>query len=95
MQFCYLPFSIEDGLRAALEQPPATLLVLPNGWVKVAAAIPEICADLRHETLADAWQAYREAWRRTEVRTAIRAVIEDESLQGRANAWQRLQVTHV
>ena len=95
MQFCYLPFSIEDGLRAALEQPPATLLVLPNGWVKVAAAIPEICADLRDETLVDAWRAYREAWRRIEVRTAIRAAIEDESLQGRANAWQRLQVTHV
>jgi predicted O-linked N-acetylglucosamine transferase (SPINDLY family) len=38
---------------------------------------------------------YREAWRRIEVRTAIRAAIEDESLQGRANAWQRLQVTHV
>jgi len=95
MQFCYLPFSIEDGLRAALEQPPATLLVLPNGWVKVAAAIPAICASLRDETLVDAWRAYREAWRRIEVRTAIRAAIEDESLQGRANAWQRLQVTHV
>ncbi len=95
MQFCYLPFSIEDGLRAALEQPPATLLVLPNGWVKVAAAIPEICADLRHETLADAWRAYRESWRQTSVRNAIRAVIENESLQGKANAWQRLQVIHV
>ena len=50
-------------MRAALEQPPATLLVLPNGWVKVAAALPEICADLRRETLVEAWEAYREAWR--------------------------------
>lgn len=93
MQICYLPFTIGDGLRAALEQPPATLLVLPNGWVKVAAAIPEICADLRQDTLADAWCAYCEAWRRTEVKAAVGAAIEDESLHGRANAWQRLQVT--
>ncbi len=95
MQFCYLPFSIEDGLRAALEQPPATLLVLPNGWVKVAAAMPEICADLRHDTLDDAWRAYREAWRQATVRSSIRAAIEDESLQGRANAWRPLRVIHV
>ena len=32
------PDRLEDGLRAALEQPPATLLVLPNGWVKVATS---------------------------------------------------------
>jgi len=95
MQICYLPFSMSDGLRAALEQPPATLLVLPNGWVKVAAAIPEICADLRQESLVGAWRAYREAWRRAEVRTAIGAAIEDESLHGRANAWQRLHVTSI
>ncbi len=94
MQFCYLPFSIEDGLRAALEQPPATLLVLPNGWVKVAAAIPEICADLRRETFADAWRAYREAWRRTPVRAAIHAAIEDELLHSQANTWRVVPVIH-
>ncbi len=40
------------GLRESLATPPATLLVLPNGWVKVAAALPHVCADLRHESLA-------------------------------------------
>ena len=49
MELCYVPWSIEDGLRAALDEPPATLLVLPNGWVKVAAALPQICADLRRD----------------------------------------------
>ena len=47
LELCYVPFDIQDGLRASLETPPATLLVLPNGWVKVAAALPQICADLR------------------------------------------------
>ena len=46
------PSSIEDGLRASLDEPPATLLVLPNGWVKVAAALPHICADLRRDRSA-------------------------------------------
>jgi MoaA/NifB/PqqE/SkfB family radical SAM enzyme len=94
MQLCHDPFSIEEGLRAALEQPPATLLVLPNGWVKVAAALPGICADLRRTSLADAWQAYREAWRRASVRDAVLAAIEDESLHGQANAWRALQLVN-
>jgi MoaA/NifB/PqqE/SkfB family radical SAM enzyme len=94
MQLCHDPYSIEDGLRAALEQPPATLLVLPNGWVKVAAALPGICADLRRTSLADAWQAYREAWQRASVRDAVLAAIEDESLHGQANAWHALQLVN-
>jgi hypothetical protein len=57
MELCYIPFSIEDGLRGGLENPPATMLVLPNGRVKVAAALPYICADLRGKTQAEAWQA--------------------------------------
>ena len=57
--------SLRHGRRAcagALAEPPATLLVLPNGWVKVAAALPHVCADLRATGLAEAWKAYREAW---------------------------------
>ena len=49
MELCFEPFEIREGLQASLESPPATLLVLPNGWVKVAAALPQICADLRHD----------------------------------------------
>ena len=52
LELCYVPFDVEDGLRASLDEPPATLLVLPNGWVKVAAALPQICADLRRDSLA-------------------------------------------
>src|SRR4030095_6631560 len=47
MELCYVPFSMEEGLRGSLAEPPATLLVLPDGRVKVAAALPHICADLR------------------------------------------------
>jgi len=88
MELCYVPWSIEDGLRAAMDEPPATLLILPNGWVKVAAALPAICADLRSTTLASAWDRYREAWRRQATLDAMRRAIEDDSTHAHANRWQ-------
>ncbi len=62
LELCHEPFDVEAGLAESLASPPATLLVLPNGWVKVAAALPHICADLRRDRLATAWEAYRNAW---------------------------------
>ena len=88
MELCYVPWSIEDGLHAAMDEPPATLLILPNGWVKVAAALPAICADLRSTTLASAWDRYREAWRRQATLDAMRRAIEDDSTHAHSNRWQ-------
>jgi MoaA/NifB/PqqE/SkfB family radical SAM enzyme len=88
MELCFEPFEIGDGLRASLESPPATLLVLPNGWVKVAAALPQICADLRHDRLDDAWNAYRLAWQSDKVVSAARRVVHDPALLADANGWQ-------
>ena len=88
MELCFEPFEIRDGLRASLESPPATLLVLPNGWVKVAAPLPHICADLRHDLLDDAWNAYRVAWRSDKVVSAARRVLEDDATLADANSWQ-------
>jgi MoaA/NifB/PqqE/SkfB family radical SAM enzyme len=95
MELCYVPFSMEEGLRGSLAAPPATMLVLPDGRVKVAAALPHICADLRTDTLAEAWQAYRCSWRNASVLSAMRRAIADESHHAQANTWQLLQVAHV
>jgi len=95
LELCYLPFDIEDGLRGSLETPPATLLVLPNGWVKVAAALPQICADLRRDTLLEAWEAYRNAWRSDTVLASVRRAVADPSRHAQANTWQLLPVAHV
>jgi MoaA/NifB/PqqE/SkfB family radical SAM enzyme len=94
LELCYVPFDIEDGLRGSLETPPATLLVLPNGWVKVAAALPQICADLRHDTLLEAWEAYRNAWRSDTVLASVRCAVADPSRHAQANTWQLLPVAH-
>ena len=95
MELCYSPSTVQEGLQASLKDPPATLLVLPNGMVKVAAALPHICADLRRATLAEAWEAYRRAWQDVAVLEAIRAAIADESRHAQANAWRALTVSEV
>jgi hypothetical protein len=92
MELCYEPFSMEDGLARAAIEPPATLLVLPNGWVKVAAALPEVCADLRSVALKDAWQAYRAAWQGATMAEAVRGAMADESRHAQANTWRMLAV---
>jgi MoaA/NifB/PqqE/SkfB family radical SAM enzyme len=93
MELCFRPFSVAEGLRGILDDPPATLLVLPNGWVKVAAALPDICADLRRDTLAEAWDAYRRTWREDKTLDAARRAIADESRHAEANTWRFLPET--
>ena len=95
MEFCYAPFRLEEALQASLDEPPATMLVLPNGWVKVAAALPQICADLRHQNLTQAWSAYCGAWRDEAVLASIRLAVEDDARHADANKWQRLAVSLV
>lgn len=93
MRLCYAPFSIEESLREFIAQAPATMLVLPNGKVKVAAALPYLCADLRRQSMTDAWDAYRNAWRDETVMDAIRRASFDDEHHGQANAWQSLPVS--
>jgi MoaA/NifB/PqqE/SkfB family radical SAM enzyme len=90
MELCYSPFTVAEGLRRSLADSPAAMLVLPNGWVKVAAALPYICADLRRDSLQDAWYAYRRSWRDSLLISAVSEAITTESRHAEANEWQAL-----
>jgi MoaA/NifB/PqqE/SkfB family radical SAM enzyme len=92
MELCHEPFSMNDALRQNAAEPPATLLVLPNGWVKIAAALPHVCADLRRESLAQAWEAYRSAWHGATMASAVRDAIDDEGRHAQANKWRLITV---
>ncbi|MBB4210058.1 MoaA/NifB/PqqE/SkfB family radical SAM enzyme [Rhodothalassium salexigens DSM 2132] len=92
MELCYLPFRMEDGLRQCLAEPPATLLVLPNGQVKALAALPYIVADIRLDSLADAWLNYRQAWRNPALLSAVEQAAGDNADHATANAWRALAV---
>ena len=66
----YTP-DIVTEMETRLESPQAMLLVVPNGKVKLLNALPFSPADLRRDSLAVAWAAYREAWRAPQVREFI------------------------
>jgi MoaA/NifB/PqqE/SkfB family radical SAM enzyme len=95
MELCYSPFEMIEALGQNLAEPPATLLVLPTGWVKVTAALPHICADLRRDTIAEAWAAYCAAWDSDAVSAAIRRAVGDESLHAEANSWNSMSAVQV
>ena len=90
MEICYSPFTLEEGLSRALDEPPATLLVLPNGAVKVAAALPHVCADLRKSTLSHAWQSYRQAWSDAGFTADVRRAIAEPERHAEANNIRRI-----
>jgi MoaA/NifB/PqqE/SkfB family radical SAM enzyme len=79
------PWDILTEIETRLASPQAMLLCVPNGKVKLLNALPFAPADLRRDSLPEAWQAYRDAWRAPEVRAFVTAVRSDPSLLRHAN----------
>lgn len=87
------PWDILTEMERRLESPQAMLLVVPNGKVKLLNALPFAPADLRRDSLEQAWQAYRDAWRSDEVREFVAACRRNPTLLGHANeTWDRTKV---
>lgn len=63
MELCFRPFDVAEELSARSAEPPGTLLVLPDGKVRLSGALPAVCADLKQASLSEAWNAYRDAWK--------------------------------
>jgi MoaA/NifB/PqqE/SkfB family radical SAM enzyme len=79
------PWDIVTEMQTRLEHPQAMLLVVPNGKVKLLNALPFAPADLRRDSLESAWQAYRDAWRSTEVREFVHRCRDEPALLRHAN----------
>lgn len=67
------PWDILTELELRADSPQVMLLVVPSGQVKLMNALPFVCADLRQDTIEQAWQAYLQAWRSHEVRAFAKA----------------------
>jgi MoaA/NifB/PqqE/SkfB family radical SAM enzyme len=93
MALSIYPWDIVGELRARLESPQAMLLVVPNGKVKLLNALPFAPADLRRDSIHDAWDAYRAAWRSPSVRAFVERCIADPTLLRHANETWKLPVT--
>jgi MoaA/NifB/PqqE/SkfB family radical SAM enzyme len=79
------PWDIITEIGKRLENPQAMLLVVPNGKVKLLNALPFAPADLRVDSLEQAWHAYRDAWRAAEVREFVAACRTRPDLLRHAN----------
>ena len=79
------PWDILTEMETRLASPQAMLLVVPNGKVKLLNALPFSPADLRQDSLGQAWQAYKDAWRAPEVREFIAACRTNPTLLKHAN----------
>ena len=79
------PWDIVTEMETRLESPQAMLLVVPNGKVKLLNALPFAPADLRRDSLRDAWHAYRAAWRTTQVRDFVLRCRGEPALLRHAN----------
>ena len=79
------PWDILSEVETLLECPQAMLLVVPNGKVKLLNALPFAPADLRRQSLEQAWDAYRVAWRSAEVRDFVHRCRNEPALLRHAN----------
>jgi MoaA/NifB/PqqE/SkfB family radical SAM enzyme len=79
------PWDILTEMEQRLASPQAMLLVVPNGKVKLLNALPFAPADLRRDSLEQAWQAYCEAWRGPAVRAFIERCLREPGLLRHAN----------
>ncbi len=61
------------------------MLIVPNGRVKLLNALPFAPGDLRLQSVAEAWDAYRRAWRAPEVADFIARCRDDAGLLRHAN----------
>jgi len=93
MALSIYPWDIVTELRTRLESPQAMLLVVPNGKVKLLNALPFAPADLRRDSIGEAWNAYRAAWRSPVVRAFVERCAADPGLLRHANETWKLPVT--
>jgi MoaA/NifB/PqqE/SkfB family radical SAM enzyme len=79
------PWDILTEIRTRLDSPQAMLLMVPNGKIKLLNALPFAPADLRHDSLAEAWGAYLSAWRSREVGEFVHNCQTNPALLAHAN----------
>ncbi len=90
MKVYHYPYDVIEELKYRLECPSASLLVVPNGKVKLISPLPFICGDLRKEDLSQIWENYKRAWSQTEVIEFTRKVIDDPKLLAESNNWREI-----
>ncbi|MCM8804303.1 MAG: radical SAM protein [Candidatus Omnitrophica bacterium] len=90
MKIYYYPYDVIEELKYRLEYPAASLLIIPNGKVKLIGPLPFICGDLKKQKLIDVWENYKIGWQNPKVREFAKKVIEQPKLLAESNKWVEL-----
>lgn len=90
MKVYYYPYDVIEELRVRVESPSASLLVIPDGRVKLIGPLPFVCGNVATQPLREVWDRYRRGWRLPQVVGFVQRVIEDPTLVSRANDWIEL-----
>ena len=90
LELCFRPFSLDEEMKGRKLEPAGTLLILPDGRVKVTAPLPYICSDLTRHSFLEAWDSYRRAWSDPRVRNGLDHLAADPAFSAKANQWVSL-----
>ncbi len=90
MKVYYYPYDVIEELKYRLKYPSASLLVIPNGKVKLIGPLPFVCGDLKKESLLEVWESYKKAWSNLKVIKFAKKVIADPKLLAESNKWIEL-----
>jgi MoaA/NifB/PqqE/SkfB family radical SAM enzyme len=90
MKVYYYPYDVLEELVYRLDYPAASLLVIPNGKVKLIGPLPFILGDLKKEPLSEVWTKYKVAWQKPEVIDFAKRVVSDPNLLALSNKWIEL-----
>ena len=93
MEILFRPFSIQEDLTAKKVSSPATILILPDGRVRVSAFLPYTCADLRKETLIQAWEKCQKAYQNPKISSGFEEILKDDSVLAAANQLRPLETS--
>ncbi len=91
MELSFRPFSIEEDLKMKKGAMPATLLILPDGRVRVSGFLPYICADLRKENLIESWEKCQKAYQNPKISSGFDEILKDSSVLATANHLKPLE----
>ncbi|MFC1522545.1 radical SAM protein [Elusimicrobiota bacterium] len=80
MRVYFHKLGIVEELKFRLEHPAAIMIVLANGKVKIINSLPFVCGDLRTQSVLEAWENYKKAWKDGRVAKYIKDLEKDDKM---------------
>jgi len=87
MKIYFYPYDVIEELRYRRDSPAASLLILPDGRVKLIGPLPFLCGQVGLHSLQEIWERYKRAWKEPQVREYIEGLLENPALVANANKW--------